>query len=117
MIFHRGMFMQMMSCPNCGQPISLLGHQCPFCHIQIVGASGLSKLMRQVGNSPVMLAGGLFLVAFLCAWSSCGRLESRKVDQPPGMPPDFPRSKSGKRVRFLVRKALTANKDRLPVRG
>jgi hypothetical protein len=56
--------MQMMSCPNCGQPISLLGHQCPFCHIKIVGASGLSKLMRQAGNSPVMLAGGLFLIAF-----------------------------------------------------
>ena len=56
--------MQMASCPNCGQPINLIWHQCPYCHIQIVGASGLSKLMRQVGNSPVMLAGGLFLVAF-----------------------------------------------------
>ena len=54
--------MQMASCPNCGQPINLIWHQCPYCHIQIVGASGLSKLMRQVGNSPVMLAGGLFLV-------------------------------------------------------
>jgi len=64
MTFHGGMLMQMMSCPNCGQPISLLGHQCPFCHIHIAGASGLSKLMRQVGNSPVMLAGGLFLIAF-----------------------------------------------------
>src|SRR5262245_24074664 len=56
--------MQMTRCPNCGQPMSLLWHQCPYCHIRIVGASGLSKLMRQIGNSPVMLAGGLFLVAF-----------------------------------------------------
>jgi len=57
--------MKMVSCPNCGQPISFLGHQCPYCHIKIVGASGLSKLMREMGNSPVMMAGGLFFLAFL----------------------------------------------------
>src|SRR5262245_974815 len=57
--------MKMISCPNCGQPISFLGHQCPYCRIRIVGASGLSKLMRQIGNSPVMLASGFFIVAFL----------------------------------------------------
>lgn len=57
--------MQMIRCPNCGQPISLLGHQCPFCHIHIAGASGLSKLTRQMGNAPLMMASGLFLLAFL----------------------------------------------------
>jgi hypothetical protein len=56
---------KIISCPNCGQPISFLGHQCPYCRIQIVGASGMSKLMRQAGNSPIMMAGGLFFLAFL----------------------------------------------------
>jgi len=56
--------MRMMTCPNCGQPISPMGHQCPYCNIRIVGASGLSKMMRQVGNAPFLMGGGLFLMAF-----------------------------------------------------
>jgi hypothetical protein len=59
--------MNRISCPNCGQPVKLLGHQCPYCHIQIVGASGLSKLVREAGNIPYLAAGGLFMMAFfLC---------------------------------------------------
>src|SRR6266851_3460537 len=77
--------MNMITCPNCGQPIGFLGHQCPYCHIRIVGASGLSKLMRELGNSPMMLAGGLFVVAFflciLILWK-IGMIESKSVESP-----------------------------------
>lgn len=76
--------MRMISCPNCGQPISFLGHQCPYCRIRIVGASGLSKLMRQMGNTPVMLAGGLFIIAFLVCifilWK-IGMIESEPAER------------------------------------
>jgi hypothetical protein len=74
--------MKMVSCPKCGQPINLLGHQCPYCHIQIVGASGLSKLVREMGNTPYLAAGGLFLMAFfLCIvifWKT-GMLDSSEL--------------------------------------
>src|SRR5260370_24208943 len=76
--------MKMISCPNCGQPISFFGHQCPYCRIHIVCASGLSKLMRQVGNSPLMLAGGLFLIAFFVCivilWK-LGMIESQPAER------------------------------------
>jgi hypothetical protein len=90
--------MQMTNCPNCGQPMNLLWHECPYCRIKIVGASGLSKLMREVGNSQVMLAGGLFLIAFLVCMAllwKLGIIDSGSSDKTSGNAASLPTLRIG----------------------